>query len=109
MEILTANQVNVIVDKLDRAGVEYLQFDAYNEEDYSEKYQSEYIDLFEEIVVNKIFKHFGIDPQDNETIVGYFAKENGKWIVWFNEPEATATFEDILNGNYSSLKELRNW
>lgn len=108
MEILTANQVNVIVDKLDRAGVEYLQFDAYNEEDYSEKYQSEYIDLFEEIVVNKIFKHFGIDPQDNETIVGYFAKENGKWIVWFNEPEATATFEDILNGNYSSLKELRN-
>ena len=108
MEILTANQVNVIVDKLDRAGVEYLQFDAYNEEDYSEKYQSEYIDLFEEIVVNKIFKHFGIDPQGNETIVGYFAKENGKWIVWFNEPEATATFEDILNGNYSSLKELRN-
>lgn len=109
MEILTANQVNVIVDKLDKAGVEYLQFDAYNEEDYSEKYQSEYIDLFEEIVVNKIFKHFGIDPQDNETIVGYFAKENGKWIVWFNEPEATATFEDILNGNYSSLKELINW
>ncbi len=108
MEILTANQVNVIVDKLDKAGVEYLQFDAYNEEDYSEKYQSEYIDLFEEIVVNKIFKHFGIDPQDNETIVGYFAKENGKWIVWFNEPEATATFEDILNGNYSSLKELIN-
>lgn len=74
----------------------------------SEKYQSEYIDLFEEIVVNKIFKHFGIDPQDNETIVGYFAKENSKWIVWFNEPEATATFEDILNGNYSSLKELIN-
>lgn len=108
MEILTANQVNVIVDKLDKAGVEYLQFDAYNEEDYSEKYQSEYIDLFEEIVVNKIFKYFGIDPQDNETIVGYFAKENGKWIVWFNEPEATATFEDILNGNYSSLKELIN-
>lgn len=109
MEILTANQVNVIVDKLDREGVEYLQFDAYNEEDYSEKYQSEYIDLFEEIVVNKIFKHFGIDPQDNETIVGYFAKENGKWIVWFNEPEATATFEDILNGDYSALKELRTW
>ena len=109
MDILTVNKVNGILDKLDKAGVEYLQFDAYNEEDYSEKYQSEYIDLFEEIVVNKIFKHFGIDPQDNETIVGYFAKENGKWIVWFNEPEATATFEDILNGNYSSLKELRNW
>ena len=109
MESLTANNVNDILDKLDKAGVEYLQFDAYNEVEYSEKYQSEYIDLFEEIVVNKIFKHFGIDPLDNETIVGYFAKESGKWLVWFNNPEATATFEDILNGNYSSLKELRNW
>lgn len=109
MESLTANNVNDILDKLDKAGVEYLQFDAYNEVEYSEKYQSDYIDLFEEIVVNKIFKHFGIDPLDNETIVGYFAKENGKWLVWFNNPEATATFEDILNGNYSSLKELRNW
>ena len=109
MESLTANKVNDILDKLDKAGVEYLQFDAYNEVDYSEKYQSEYIDLFEEIVVNKIFKHFGIDPQDNETIVGYFAKENGKWIVWFNEPEATATFDKILNNDYSDLKELSRW
>lgn len=109
MEILTVNRVNAILDKLDKAGVEYLQFDAYNEEDYSEKYQSEYIDLFEEIVVNKIFKHFGIDPQDNETIVNYFAQENGKWFVSFYEPEAIANFEDILNGNYSTLKELINW
>lgn len=109
MEILTVNRVNAILDKLDKAGVEYLQFDAYNEEDYSEKYQSEYIDLFEEIVVNKIFKRFGIDPQDNETIVNYFAKENGKWFVSFYEPEAIANFEDILNGNYSTLKELINW
>lgn len=109
MEVLTVNRVNAILDKLDKAGVEYLQFDAYNEEDYSEKYQSEYIDLFEEIVVNKIFKHFGIDPQDNETIVNYFAKENGKWVVSFYEPEAIANFEDILNGNYSALKELSNW
>ena len=113
MESLTANKVNDTLDKLDKAGVEYFQFDAYNEVDYSEKYQSEYIDLyidlFKEIVVNKVFKHFGIDPLDNATIVSYFAKENGKWIVWFNEPEVTATFEDIFNGNYSSLKELRNW
>lgn len=109
MEFLTVNRVNAILDKLDKAGVEYLQFDAYNEEDYSEKYQLEYIDLFEEIVVNKIFKHFGIDPQDNETIVNYFAKENGKWFVSFYEPEAIANFEDILNGNYSTLKELINW
>ena len=109
MEFLTVNRVNAILDKLDKAGVEYLQFDAYNEEDYSEKYQLEYIDLFEQIVVNKIFKHFGIDPQDNETIVNYFAKENGKWFVSFYEPEAIANFEDILNGNYSTLKELINW
>lgn len=109
MESLTTNNVNSILDKLDKAGVEYLQFDAYNEVEYSEKYQSDYIDLFEEIVVNKIFKHFGIDPLDNETIVGYFAKENGKWLVWFNNPEATATFEDILNDDYSDLVELSNY
>ena len=108
MAISTDNKLSVL-DKLDKAGVEYLQFDAYNEEDYSEKYQSEYIDLFEEIVVNKIFKHFGIDPQDNETIVNYFAKENGKLFVSFYEPEAIATIEDILNDDYSALKELRTW
>lgn len=106
---VATNRVNAVLDKLDKAGVEYLEFDTYNEEDYSEKYQSEYIDLFEKIVVNKIFKHFGIDSQDNGTIVNYFAKEKDKWIVSFYKPEATANFEDILNGNYSSLKELSNW
>lgn len=109
MESLTANKVNDILDKLDKVGVEYLQFDAYNEVDYSEKYQSEYIDLFEEIVVNKIFKHFGIDPLDNETIVNYFGKENGKWFVSFYEPEVDTTIDKILNNDYSDLKELRNW
>lgn len=109
MKISTVNKINSVLNKLDKAGVEYLQFDAYNNKDYSEKYRSEYIDLFEAIVVNKIFKHFGIDPQNNETVVGYFAKENGKWLVWFNEPETTATFEDILNGDYTSLKELQKF
>ena len=109
MKILTTNKVNNILNKLDKAGVEYLEFDAYNEEDYSEKYQAEYIDLFEEIVVNKIFKHFGIDSQDNETIVNYFAKEKGKWIVSFYEPEVCATIEKILNNDYSELVVLGTW
>lgn len=109
MEILTTNKVNAILDKLDKAGVDYLQFDAYNEVDYSEKYQSEYIELFEEIVVNKIFKHFGIDPQDNEIIVNYFGKENGKWFVSFYEPEVDTNIDKILNNDYSDLVELSQW
>lgn len=109
MEILTTNKINDILDKLDKAGVEYLQFDAYNEVEYSEKYQSEYIDLFEEIVVNKIFKHFGIDPQNNETIVNYFGKENGKWFVSFYEPEVDTNIDKILNNDYSDLVELSNY
>lgn len=109
MKILTTNKVNNILNKLDKAGVEYLQFDAYNEEDYSEKYQSEYIDLFEEIVVKRIFRHFRINPQDNETIVNYFAKENGQWIVSFYEPDVSGTIEKILNGDYSELEVLSTW
>lgn len=109
MEKLTVNKVNDILDKLDKAGVEYLQFDAYNEEDYSEKYQSEYIDLFEEIVVNKIFKHFGIDPLDNGTVVNYFGKENGKWFVSFYEPAVDTAIDKILKNDYSNLEELSHW
>ena len=104
MEILTTNKINDILDKLDKAGVEYLQFDAYNEEDYSEKYQQEYIDLFKEIVVNRIFKHFGIDLQDDEISINYFAKENGKWFVSFYEPEVDTTIDKILNNDFSDLK-----
>lgn len=108
MDLLT-DKVSAILDKLDEVGVEYLEFDSYNEEDYSEKYQPEYIDLFEEIVVNKIFKHFGIDPLDNETSVNYFAKEKGKWIVSFYEPEVCTTIEKILNNDYSELVVLSTW
>ena len=109
MESLTANKVNDILDKLDKVGVEYLQFDAYNEIEYSEKYQSEYIDLFEEIVVNKIFKHFGIDLEKKEIIVNYFGKENGKWFVSFYEPEVDTNIDKILNNDYSDLEELKTW
>lgn len=109
MEFLKEKCIKGILDKLEKAGVEYLQFDAYNEIEYSEKYQQEYIDLFEEIVVKHIFKCFNIDSQNNETIVNYFGKENGKWFVSFYEPQITANVEDILNNDYASLKELKNW
>lgn len=108
MAISTDNKLSVL-NKLDKAGVEYLQFDAYNEVEYSEKYQQEYEELFEKIVVKRIFKHFGINPLDNETIVNFFAKENGKWLVSFYEPDVDGTIENILNGDYSELNELSNW
>lgn len=108
METLTVKKLSVL-NKLDKAGVEYLQFDAYNEVEYSEKYQQEYEELFEEIVVERIFKHFGINPQDNETIVNYFAKENGKWFVSFYEPDVDTTIVKILNNDYSDLEELSHW
>ncbi|WPU43562.1 hypothetical protein [Limosilactobacillus reuteri] len=108
MEILTAKKLSVL-NKLDRAGVECLQFDAYNEVEYSEKYQQEYIDLFEKIVVNRVFKHFNIDPQNNETIVNYFGKEDGKWFVSFYEPAVDTTIDKILKNDYSDLEELSHW
>lgn len=109
MENLTVNKVNDILDKLDKAGVEYLEYEGYNDNDYSGEYQSEYIDLFEEIVVNKIFKHFGINPEEKEPIVTFSVKEDGKWVVGFVKPKVIATIEDILSGDYSALKELRTW
>lgn len=74
MEILATKKITTILAKLDKAGVEYLDFDAYNEEEYSEKYQAEYVKLFDEVVVDTIFKHFNVDPQDTEIGFNYFAK-----------------------------------
>lgn len=108
--LIKNSKVSPILEELENSGVKYLEFDAYNEEEYSEKYQDEYIDLFEEVVVNHIFKHFNIDPQNNATIVNYFAKENGRWYVSFYEPdELIGHFDKILVENYSELSELQNW
>ena len=109
MESLATKHITTILAKLDKAGVEYLGFNTYNEEEYSEKYQAEYVELFYEVVVDRIFKHFNVDPQDTEIGFNYFVKENGKWFVSFYEPEELATIDDILDNDYSSLKELSNW
>ena len=109
MPIQTKNKIINTLKKLDQAGVKYLDFDAYNEVDRSLKYRSEYEDLFEEVVVGLIFKHFKIAPQNNESIFNFFGKENGAWYVAFYEPEIYADLGKILHGDYSELEALREY
>lgn len=66
------NRAKELLNYLDNQKVKYLDYSAYNEEEHNEKYQKVYIQLFDLLIVNGIFKHFDIDPQNNETIFNFF-------------------------------------
>ena len=96
-----------LLNYLDDQRVKYLDYSAYNEEEHNEKYQKEYIQLFNLLIVNGIFKHFDIDPQNNETIFNFFGKENDHWYVNFYEPEEELILvEDIFNNNLDKYKSV---
>lgn len=96
-----------ILNQLNSQNVQYLDYSAYNEEERDERYQKVYIELFDLLIVNGIFKHFGIDPTNNETIFNFFSKENGHWYVNFYEPERELiSVEDIFNSNLSKYEAV---
>lgn len=101
------NRAKELLNYLDNQKVKYLDYSAYNEEEQKEKYQKVYIQLFDLLIVNGIFKHFDIDPQNNETIFNFFGKENDHWYVNFYEPEEELILvEDIFNNNLDKYKSI---
>lgn len=101
------NRAKELLNYLDNQKVKYLDYSAYNEEEHDEKYQKAYIELFNLLIVNGIFKHFSIDPQNNETIFNFFGKENDHWYVNFYEPEEELILvEDIFNNNLDKYKSI---
>lgn len=101
------NRAKELLNYLDNQKVKYLDYSAYNEEEHDEKYQKAYIELFNLLIVNGIFKHFDIDPQNNETIFNFFGKENDHWYVNFYEPEEELILvEDIFNNDLDKYKSI---
>lgn len=94
------NRAKEILKYLNNQKVTYLDYSAYNEEEHDEKYQKIYIELFNLLIINGIFKRFGIDPENNETIFNFFGNENNHWYVNFYEPDDVSILvQDILNNN----------
>lgn len=101
------NRAKELLNYLNNQKVKYLDYSAYNEEEHDEKYQKAYIELFNLLIVNGIFKHFSIDPKNNETIFNFFGKENDYWYVNFYEPEEELILvEDIFNNNLDKYKSI---
>lgn len=101
------NRTKEILAYLDNEKVQYLDYSAYNEEEYDEKYQNAYIKLFNLLIVNGIFKYFNIDPSNNETIFNFFSKENDQWYVNFYEPDKELIpIKDIFSNNLDKYEPI---
>ena len=99
------NRTKEILTYLDNENIQYLDYSAYNEEEHDEKYQKAYIELFNLLIVNGIFKAFNIDPKNNEIIFNFFGKENGHWYVNFYEPEEELILvKDIFNNHLAKYE-----
>lgn len=86
--------------------VSYLDFDNYNEEDDNNSpYLEDYVDLFNSIIVDRLFKHFNIMPQNNNSIFNFFEYYQGQWYATFYEPNVTIPVNTILKNEYSKEAE----
>lgn len=99
---------------LDHKGVYFLQFDSYNEEeDGNFSYVKEYNSLIQNLIFNKIFKHYGISIEKyqkgeiNDFYFDHFflAEADDKWFGKFMAGDEVVYFEvdPILEGDYSEL------
>lgn len=104
MEILTVGQT---LEKLLNSGVKYIDCDSYNHIENS-KYAEEYGFLTSRLIEDGVFKHF-CKNYDDDIDFGYFEYENGEWKAVFYRPYIKSTVKNILESNYSELKELGNW
>lgn len=60
------------INFLNKNGVKYLDFTAFNEEEFSRHYVAQYETLYNKVIVNKLFKHFDILPFNNDVIFNFF-------------------------------------
>lgn len=106
--------LNFLVDK----GVYSLQQDSYNEEDdMNYKYVDQYNSLYQELIVGKIFKHFGIDANlYKKGLFGdfyfdyfFYADDDISWFGKFMIGDEPVYFEidSVLDRDFSDLNELK--
>ena len=102
---MTNDEVKIVLDDLhDVRRVNSLSPDVFD--DHADVYES----LFEAIIVDRLFKHFGIASLDNATIFNGFAYDDKQgWVATFYEPDCVAKVDDILSGCFGQLKELQKF
>ncbi len=65
-----------------------------------------YAELFDGIIVERIFKPLNINPQDNPSIFDFFIKDKNIWQASFYDPEIVLTINDILNHKISAFEKV---
>lgn len=99
---MTNEEIRNRLEDLRLKGVNYLDFDNYNEEDDNNSpYREDYVDLFNNIIADRLFKHFNIMSLNNDSIFNFFEYYQGQWYATFYEPEVTIPVETILKNEYS--------
>lgn len=107
---MTNQGIKNILTKLEQDNIVYLQFDNYNDQD-DNPYQEDYVDLFNSLVVDRLFKHFKINPQINSTIVEAFEYDLDykSWSIIFYEPDTIVQVDDLLKRHYSQYNLFRRY
>lgn len=99
------NKVQSILEKLDKANVNCINYDYYFKgsemvED-SFEYSDEFDKLYELLIVNMYNKH-NIDPYNDHNSFNTFKKINGKWFAeWLNPMGLELEINDLVNDNVS--------
>lgn len=102
------NQIKRILVNLEKQGVTYLEYGAYNEIEHSNKHNKSYVKLFNKIIVNRIYKQLGIDPKDCNAIFNFFEKREDSWYAVFYEPELDISLKTLFSDPKTATAKLRN-
>ena len=109
---MTNEEIRSRLNNLRLKNVSYLDFDNYNEEDDNNSpYRKDYVDLFNSIIVDRLFKHFNIMPENNNCIFNFFEYYQGQWYATFYEPYVSVPVNTILKNEYNKeadYNELAN-
>lgn len=106
-------EVKTTLETLKQSGVIYLDADGYSTKEYDEevndKYSKQYDVLFDELIVNKIYKALGIDTYYSDVAFNFFELVNGYWFGVFYEPYLVFDVEKVLNGDLSELSAIKKY
>ena len=101
------DQTKRILVNLEKQGVTYLEYGAYNEIEHSDKYNKSYVKLFNEIIVNRIYKQLGIEPKDSNVIFNFFEMRKDSWYAVFYEPELDISLKTLVSDPKTATAKLK--
>lgn len=107
--MIAQRNVRRTIKFLEKNGVQYLDYTAFNEKEFDNRFMQQYEILYQKVIVKKLFKHFDILPLNNEAIFNFFEKNNGKWYGVFYEPDVIFELNKVLKNDFTGLEELHDY